>query len=166
MYILFDNYLTWMSTEVGQILTEAVTAQKTLEQIKKKFQTIHGTYNEGKHAAERDLEELANGTLWRRIFGGNTVNIERQRRAINDLDEFIRYNILFLNNVGLTITKIKEYQSQTKKLQETKISPGPLEVTLDTYLKQIQGALTRLTKSKEDFDGKIQQSQQLTKTEL
>ena len=127
MHILFDNYLSWMLTEVGKILEEAVSNSKDIPRNWKKLNTLHDAYHAGQDAAGRKIEELKYGSIWAWISGGNTVNIEWQQRAINTLEVFIKCNILFFHGVGKTILKVKEYQSQTKQLQKTKPSPGPLK---------------------------------------
>lgn len=166
MKILYDTYSDWMDADVKQILDHLLAAQETFENIKKKLQGIDGIYEEGKHAADRNLYDLEKGTLWRRIFGGDSYNIQEQKRAIDSLDDFIGHNALFLKNILHTITKIKEYKAEIKQLRATEISSGAFEITLKIYLEQIQGALLRLAKSKTNFQDKTDRRKRLEENEL
>jgi hypothetical protein len=143
--ILFADYVLCVSTEIDQILSDVVTTHGALEEIKKKLQNIDGVNNKDDQ---------------------NPANNERQQRAIKIVEEFIDDNRVLLNNIELIISKITEYKNEINQLSQTKVPSGPLNVSLEYYIEQIENARTHLSKTKEAFDGKMESAKQQQKIEL
>ena len=162
MKILFDDYVLCVSAEIDQILSDVVTTHGALEEIKKKLQTIEGVHK--KDVENSDDSKL--GSILGRKFSDNAANNERQQRAMKIVEEFIDDNRVLLNNVELIISKITENKKEINQLSQTKVPSGPLNVSLEYYIEQIENARTHLSKTKEAFDEKVESTKQQQKIEL
>jgi hypothetical protein len=166
MEALFDDYVSSMHTELGQIVETITITETTLKEIREKLKTIQNLYASAKNVSIETIKNLKDGSIWIKIFGGNQINIERQQLVIDTIEEFTNFNKLFLTSVGDIIVMVKDYKSQTKKLRKTKISSNAGNFKLKIYLEQIKKAITQLSKSKEDFDEKVQRSKRQEKIDL
>lgn len=158
--ILYDDYLTWIDTEVERILSQALKTQETLSKNREKVKTLGNLFSGGLKVAEDGLDEVQFGSMWARLFGGNKADMARQNRAIENFKDFQRYNQLFGNAVGKVIVEVKQHQATVKNLKAKHKAAGPLVTTLEMYLKQMQSALTSLKESKNDFNKNVQRSKQ------
>ena len=84
----------------------------------------------------------------------------RQQRAIDTFKDFQQCNQLFGNAVGKVIVEVKEHQANVKNLKAKHKAAGPLLTTLEMYLKQMQGVLKSLEKSKNIFNKNVERSKQ------
>ena len=158
--ILYEDYLTWISAEITQILEQALATQTALTAVKDKINTLEGLFSGGLKVAEDRMDDIQFGTFWARVFGPNQANQAKQFRAIQNFKDFKKYNELFGNAARNIIAEVKQHQADMKQLEKKHRASGPLQETLEMYLLQMQSAVQRLSKSKDDVNRKIEQSKQ------
>jgi hypothetical protein len=164
--ILFNGYISSVSVEVEQILSNAVTTQSALDELMKRLHTLASLYKAGQQSTRENIDESKSRSIWARNFGGNKTHLEPQQRAIKNVEDFIDFHQFLINNVSSVILKVQEYKNEINQLSQTKVPFDPVNINLEHYTEQLQNALTRLLKSKEAFDEKMTRNTQQQKTEL
>jgi hypothetical protein len=131
----------------------------SLKWIEEKLKTIQELNYHGKQISQLRLDELQHGSYWSWLFVEGQLGNVKHQRNIKTLDEFVSFITVTSDNIGYIILKLKSFKSDATNLKGTTaiLDRFPFKSATE-HTRLLKAALNRLTRSKESFEGKIEQT--------